>query len=319
MSEGSLVSIIVPVYMVEAFVEQAIESLVGQTYANIEIILVDDGSTDLCGQICDDWEKKDNRIRVIHQENAGLSSARNVGIEASSGEYLMFVDSDDFVESAYVEELYKAITTNQADMAIAGVTYLKQDGEQMLLRVTSVEQEIINRTNAMIRYETGGILQEAYTVVWNKIYRRELWEGVRFPEGKVYEDSFVMPKVFYMCEKVVLLNSCLYIYRKREGSITAQKKERYEHTYIEMMKQRENFYEEVGIKELKVIHQIHLYGVYDYFGKQTKTTRKVIQRKLRRCLLTGRYTTKIPLERRIKNIVASISLPLYQRLVNISR
>ena len=317
MEEQELVSIIVPVYRVEAFLNQAIESLVKQTYTNIEIILVDDGSPDKCGRICDIWREKDRRIQVIHQENAGLSAARNVGIDTSRGEYLMFVDSDDFVESTYVEDLYGAITACRADMAIGGVTYLKQDGARVPVRVTSMEQELIDRTNAMIRYETGGIVQEAYTVVWNKIYRKKLWEKIRFPEGKVYEDAFVMPKIFFSCEKIVLLSACLYVYRKREGSITAQKKEKYEQTYMEMMDQRACFYEEIGIKELKVIHQIHLYGVYAYFGKQTKMSRINIQKTLRKYLMTGRYATKLDLGRRVKNIVAGVSLPLYQKLVNI--
>lgn len=310
-----LVSIIVPVYKVEEYLDQAIASLVGQTYSDVEIILVDDGSPDNCGKMCDEWAKKDERIRVIHQENAGLSMARNAGIEASNGEYLLFVDSDDFVEDTYVEELYRAISENQADMAMTGVVCLKQDGSRSLRRVTDYKKEEINRLTALLRMEKSGERGEAYIVAWNKIYKRELWRTVRFPEGKIYEDAFVMPELYYACKKIVLTNSCLYVYRRREGSITAAQKEKYAHFHFEMLEHKGNFYEEIGIKELMMLHQIHLYGEYEYYRIQTRQTRKHIQKILRRYYFLKRYTTKIPFSRRVKNFIAVINLPLYHRVV----
>lgn len=310
-----MVSIIVPVYKVEEYLDEAIASLVGQTYSDIEIILVDDGSPDNCGKMCDEWAKKDERIRVIHQENAGLSMARNAGIEASNGAYLLFVDSDDFTEVTYVEELYSAISENQADMAIAGVVCLKKDGSRSLKRVTDFEKEEIDNLTAMLRMEKGGGEQEGYIVVWNKIYRRELWMSVRFPEGKIYEDNYVMPELYCACDKIVLINSCLYVYRRREGSITAEQKEKYSHFHFEMLEHKGNFYEKIGIKELMVLHQIHLYGEYEYYHMQTKETRERIQKKLRKYYFTKRYTTKIPFSRKVKDFMAVINVSLYHRVV----
>lgn len=315
MGEKGLVSVIVPVYKVEEYLDQAVESLVNQTYTDMEILLVDDGSPDRCGQICDEWAKKDKRIRVIHQKNAGISMARNVGIDASRGEYLLFVDSDDYVKNTYVEELYRAISANEADLAITGITYLRE-GEFSSLELTSKEQEVINSVTALVCFECGGDVREAYTVAWNKIYRREIWENIRFPKGKVYEDAFLMPGILSGCKKIVILKSCLYVYRKREGSITSQKSEAQARMLIEAMEQRERCYDEAGIKEVNVMYQIHLYGVYDYFGLMTKEVGKVIQRKLRKHLLTGRYTTPVSLGRKMKNILAAVSLPLYQKLAN---
>lgn len=312
-----LISIIVPVYKVELFLNQAVESLIKQTYSHIEIILVDDGSPDNCGRMCDEWAKRDCRVRVIHQENAGLSMARNAGIESSRGAYLMFVDSDDFVEPAYVETLYHAVVQSKADMAVSGVSYLNADGSCTTMEVATAEQETVDGVGAMILLEGGGSVRDAYTVVWNKIYRRELWEQIRFPKGKVYEDAFVMPSLFYSCQKVVLLKQCLYWYRKREGSITAEQKERYAHVFLEMMTERERFYEQTGIKELKVLHQIHLYWTRDYLQKQTKQTRRQIQRKLRGYYVKGSYTTRLSFGRRVKNFVAAVSLPLYHKLVKL--
>ncbi len=314
MNETGLISVIVPIYKVEEYLNDAVESLVRQTYSNMEIILVDDGSPDECGKMCDEWAKRDGRICVIHQKNKGLSAARNVGIEASRGEYLVFMDSDDYVEPTYVEKLYREAVRKQADMVICGVIYLNMDGSCSTQKVT-VQDKVLDGVPAMLLLEQGGVIQEAYTVVWNKIYRKNIWETLRFPEGKVYEDAFVMPEVFYSCKKVALINECLYVYRKREGSITAQKKEKYAPVYLEMMEQREKFYEKVGIKELIIQHQVHMYGTYDYFQMQTKETRKRIQKKLRRSYFGQRYATKLLFARRLKNLVAVISLPLYHRLV----
>lgn len=315
MKENALVSVIVPVYKVEAYLDQAVESLVNQTYTNIEIILIDDGSPDNCGAMCDAWAKKDSRVRVIHRENAGVAATRNVGLEASRGEYLVFVDSDDYVEPTCVEKLYYAVTNSQADMAVCGMTYLKRNGDCTDVEVTA-QDRVVDGKAAMLLLESAGNAREAYTAMCNKIYRRGLWDEIRFPVGKVYEDSFVLPEVFYLCKTVVLLKSCLYIYRKREGSITAQEKEKYATVYLEMMEWREQFYEKVGMKELLMLHHIHMYGTYEYLQMQTKATRRCVQKKIRKCYLMKHYTTKIPFSRRVKNLVAVVSLPLYHRLVD---
>lgn len=313
--EKALVSIIVPIYKVEQYLDEAIESLVRQTYSNIEIILVDDGSPDNCGKMCDEWAKKDGRIRVIHQQNAGISMARNVGIEASNGKYLMFVDSDDFVEVTCVEDLYSAISETNADMAVAGIVELKEDGSRSFIKATESEREEIDMLTALLRMEKSGQEKGAYIIVTNKIYRRELWDTLQFPEGKIYEDAFVMPEVYCMCNKIAVINSCVYIYRKREGSITAEKKEKYAHFHFEMLEHKERIYDKIGIKELVVLYQIHLYREYEYYHMDTKEIRKQIQKKLRKYFFSKRYTTKISFSRKVKNFMAVISLPMYHNII----
>lgn len=213
---NSKVSIIVPVYNVEPYVERCIKSLCGQEHKNLEIILVDDGSTDNSGNICDSWREKDKRISVIHKENGGQASARNAGIEIASGDYLCFVDSDDEVSPHYVSGLLNITLETGSDIAACQFQIFESahchfDAEEETI-------EVIDGREALRRMCTGTSV--SYVIVCNKLYRRDLFSEIRYPEGKIYEDEATVCKVYDLANKVVVTNRKLYGYFRREGSTT---------------------------------------------------------------------------------------------------
>ena len=214
-----LISIIIPVYKVEKYFNKCVESVVNQTYKNLEIILVDDGSPDNCPNMCEAWAKKDSRIKVIHRKNGGLSAARNSGIEVAKGEYFCFVDSDDYVAEDYVKSLYEALKSDNADMAICEVTEV--DEKYRTIDDTNSRQRLSNET------KTGLELLDlilpaktyAYVVAWNKLYKRELFNNLRYAEGKIHEDEFIIHRLFARCNRVAIIDKPLYYYLKRGDSI----------------------------------------------------------------------------------------------------
>ncbi|MGH4118119.1 glycosyltransferase [Clostridium sp.] len=228
-----LISIIVPIYKVETYIRKCVESITEQTYENIEIILVDDGSPDNCGIICEEYALKDKRIKVIHKENGGLSSARNVGLGVSSGEYIGFIDSDDFIESDMYESLYDALIEHSADISVCG-RYIVQGNRITSISDTEIPQ-VFTRREALAELvldEYSGMKNFA----WDKLYKSELFDNVRYPEGKCFEDIFTTYKLFAMCNKIVDIKSPKYYYLLREDSIcgTNSPRKRYDYYHANM-------------------------------------------------------------------------------------
>lgn len=224
-----LISIIVPVYQVKDYIEECVESLRAQTYKNLEILLVDDGSTDGSGVMCDEYTAKDSRVQVIHQENQGLSAARNAGLDRATGEYVAFVDSDDVVLPAYIEKLYALIRKYHAD--IATCAYIKCNaGEMERLKSESINavsvRNLCMSTNQMLR-QWHGRYKKWETVAWNKLYCRSVFEGnsgrdrIRFPVGRRHEDVLTSHLIVYNAQRIALTTQVLYLYRVRAGSIVA--------------------------------------------------------------------------------------------------
>lgn len=210
-----LISVIVPVYQVENYLNQCIESIIEQTYTNLEIILIDDGSNDNCPQICDDWSIKDKRIKVIHKKNGGLSDARNVGLDIAKGKYIAFIDSDDWVDSRYIELLYNSLINNVADISACSI--------QKVYDTDSVDPYNLN-PQLQLATPKEAIKDIIYdrrfkTVAWNKLYSKEILEGERFIVGKLHEDEFFSYKVLDKAQKLVFVDAPLYKYRQRSGSI----------------------------------------------------------------------------------------------------
>ncbi len=207
-----MISVIVPVYNVEPYLRQCLDSLVEQTFTDVEIILIDDGSVDGCPQICDAYREQDDRFVVFHTENRGLSAARNLGIDNARGEWIMFVDSDDWVEPGFCELPYRAALENRADLVIFDLTRIGFDGVDPRRKPLA-----------------GGVVSAQYAVdngyyaAWNKLYLRSLFETVRYPEGRVNEDIARTHRLVYKARRIVLLEEALYNYRNREGSITNRK------------------------------------------------------------------------------------------------
>ena len=218
--ERIAVSVIVPIYNTRPFLEECVRSILNQQFSEpFEVLLVDDGATDGCDVLCDELAAQDRRIRVFHQENQGLSGARNTGIDAARGRYYAFVDADDVVHPGYLQALYDGCETHDAYMAICAVEDVNEDGtsqdppEYTLPAETGVfvGKDLLNRF-----YAPNGTY---YTVAWNKLYRAEVWKLLHYPEGRLHEDDFVAHRLFWRCDKVVCLDAPLYNYRLRKGSI----------------------------------------------------------------------------------------------------
>lgn len=209
------ISIAVPVYKVEPYLRKCIDSLLAQTMREIEIILIDDGSPDRCPEICDEYARQDQRIKVIHQENRGLSAARNAAIAVASGEYIMFVDSDDWVEPDFCRIPYETAESKGADMVIFSCIRHKGD---------AFWKSQAGREGSMTRDEAMRLLfKKVRFTVWNKIYKKTLFSEISFPEGKNFEDLVVMPALIHRAESIYYINTPLYHYRFREGSVTSRK------------------------------------------------------------------------------------------------
>ena len=216
-----LISVIVPVYRVEKYLERCVKSILSQTYKNLEVILVDDGSPDQCPAICDACAEKDARVKVIHQENKGLSGARNAGIDAASGEYLAFVDSDDYVSPHFIEELYQLLQDTGCAIGQCRFSYVKGDG--------LVEES----DSAFCIYRGESLMEQLYgpeekatcfVVAWNKLYWAELFKetGIRYPEGRIHEDEATTYRLFHEAKKLAFLDRALYgYYTENGGSITS--------------------------------------------------------------------------------------------------
>lgn len=219
MFEIPLVSVIVPVYNVEQYLERCVNSILEQTYRNLEIFLVDDGSTDNSGYLCDDFEKKDNRIKVIHKKNGGLSDARNVALDSISGKWVTFIDSDDWIDENYISHLLELAMSNDCDISIATYMDVVEDSEQKRKRKSGY----IKMMDSMQALEN--LLYQRYftTAAWCKLFKTDLFSEIRFPTGKLYEDVETIYRVFCKSKYLVYSSEVLYYYFQRQSSIVRDK------------------------------------------------------------------------------------------------
>lgn len=215
------ISIIVPVYNVEKYLENCIESILNQTFKDFELILVDDGSTDNSGKICDIYEKKDSRIKVIHKNNEGLSSARNTGLDIACGKYVGFVDSDDSIHPKMYEVLYNLIEKYKSDISCCNYKYTydisNQNHEELNLNEV-IEMSNIEAIEKLYDKDLGVRL----VVAWNKLYNKRLFDNIRYKVGRLHEDEFMAHRILYNCKKITYVDNELYYYLQREGSIMSQ-------------------------------------------------------------------------------------------------
>lgn len=210
-----LISVIIPVYNVEKYLDECIDSIVNQTYSNLEIILVDDGSSDSSGEICDAWEKRDTRIQVIHKPNGGQAEARNRGVKTARGEYIVFVDSDDRVHCEYVEYLYNLINCNKADIAICEIQMLMPNKRIINHYADDGKVCLFNQERAL--YELFS--EKCYSCSpCAKIFPRKIFDEILFPEKRIFEDLGTMYKIILKADKIVFGQRALYEYYRRENS-----------------------------------------------------------------------------------------------------
>ena len=213
-----LISVIVPVYKVEAYLDRCVASIVNQTYRNLEIILVDDGSPDNCGVMCDAWAERDSRIKVIHKENGGLSDARNAGMAVASGEYIGFVDSDDYIAELMYELLLERMLRDGSDIAACGVEMVFEDGTPSR-PLTRSGETLLGKEEAL-----AAVIRESWLKqpVWYKLYKADKIQGLLFPVGKYHEDVYWTWQAVARAEKVSVLDMPCYFYLQRSGSIMGE-------------------------------------------------------------------------------------------------
>jgi len=247
-----MISVIVPIYNVEKYLSKCIESIINQTYKDLEIILVNDGSLDNCPRICDEYAKKDNRIKVIHKENGGVSTARNIGLDKALGDYIFFVDSDDYLDLRMIEVLYNNMKKYKADISMCN--YIRVDNYDVKVSNNEEQIEIYSNIQALNRlYKDTYTFHEDYALFiapWNKLYKKELFDNLRYPIGKIYEDGATIYKVLYKSNKIVHTNQILYYYYQSPNSISRKKFDKTRLDRLDAFKGQMEFYKDKGLNEL---------------------------------------------------------------------
>ncbi len=318
---NDLISIIVPIYNVEKYLKKCVESICNQTYQNLEIILVDDGSPDKCGEICDGYAKADKRIKVIHKKNGGLSSARNAGLDIAKGEYISFIDSDDYIASDFIEKLYLLCIKNDADIAECGFTKFQDK-----IKIEKLDEDIKIYTSKEMQTRMYSNNYVGTTVVWNKLYKKYIYNDLRFPIGKINEDEFCTYKALYNCNKnIVVTNKALYYYRYNPSSIMGKKFDLKRLDALEAFDERKRFYEERNEAEL-YMETLKKYGelLRYYYGviKENIDESEDILRKLYNNVKDNYKELKkcknVSIGCKIKNLVFIIHPNIYLCLKNIN-
>ena len=283
-----LISIIVPVYNVEKYVEKCINSIINQTYKNLQIILVDDGSKDNSGKICDEFKLKDNRIEVIHKNNGGLSDARNAGLKLAKGDYIGFVDSDDYIEADMYETLYNLIKKNNSDISIVSF-YEMYNGKVIGVR----------KSNELLEFSKIEAIKELLidtriqSYAWNKLFKKSLFENIEFPTNKNFEDIATTLLLFEKANKVTLLEEPKYYYLRRDDSIIGDRNFKTYKDYLDVIYDKyiylDGKYQELDLYNCYnyIINMIWVYTiivafdleeVYVFFEKQFDLFIKIINK-----------------------------------------
>ncbi len=247
-----MISVIVPVYNVEKYLERCIDSILKQTYSDLEILLIDDGSSDNSGKICDEYAKKDNRIKVIHKKNGGISDVRNVGIENAKGDYIGFVDSDDYIADDMFETLYKLSNENNADISIVSF-YEMYNGKLIGVR----DDKTLTKMDKQEALKELLIDTNIQSYMWNKLFKKELFDNLRFPLGKNFEDIATVLLIFERANKVVLLQDPKYYYLRRDDSIVGHRTNKTYLDYLEVVYDKYLYLKDKYPK-------IEVYNAYNY-------------------------------------------------------
>lgn len=254
MSEKPLITVIIPVYEVEKYLRRAVDSVLRQTYKNLEIILVDDGSKDGCPAICDEYASREARVRTIHKENGGLSDARNAGIDVAGGDYIAFLDSDDYYAPFFIEVLYDEICRTGAEVALCKYevtdALLPSGGPDFSAvkdnyRKGQYSCEVFGRRQMLLNQYDALCTDATYFIVaWNKLYKASLWKGVRFPKGKIHEDEATIYRIFDRIQTGVYIKIPMYAYFSAPGSITRGKFRKERLQWFDALDERIDFFRE---------------------------------------------------------------------------
>lgn len=289
-----LISVIIPVYNIEKYIFKCLSSVASQKYTNLEIIVVDDGSTDNSGEICDMFAAGDNRIKIIHQKNAGLSAARNAGIDASKGEYIGFIDGDDYIDKMMYYEMIHIIEQNDADMVICDYESVDENGN-VLTKQAYLNEKIISGKEGLELLQVKGWAD--YVVVFNKLYKRKLFNDLRFVTGIINEDTEIAHKIFSKCKKIAITDKRFCYYVKRKGSITNSALSVRNLDVIEALCNRFEFYEKNDYTEFlndTFVIIRDLYEIRKYIATSTHNDKNRIKEidKMVKAVYNSRYVSK---------------------------
>lgn len=287
----SLISVIVPIYNVEDYLDRCVDSIINQTYKNLEIILVDDGSPDNCPKMCDDYAKKDSRIKVVHKKNGGLSDARNAGMKVATGEYVSFIDSDDYISLDFYETLLQTIVDNDSDIVECSVVKFYEDNN------FDEYSDDLKVTNYDTLYALDGLINENpfKQHVWNKLYKSSVALDIPYAVGKLNEDEFWTYQVFGKAKKVTRINKTMYYYFQRGSSIMGNG---YNIKRLDALEGKMNrqAYIEKNFSTLATKAKVDLYGscIFAYqsvlkfmSGKDKKKAGRIIKDYKNKCKLTN--------------------------------
>ena len=312
-----LISVIIPVYKVEKYLCRCVDSVLEQTYTNMEIILVDDGSPDNCPVMCDEYARQDSRVKVIHQENAGLSGARNAGIDMAQGQWLAFVDSDDYLAADFLERLYQACVNTGSSLSVCRWEYVR--GETIPEHGTGETRVYTGREMLANLYVPDGAY---FVVAWNKLYRKELFEDIRYPLGRIHEDEATTYRIYDKVKKAAYVDRSLYGYFVTPVSITRGFNPK-RMDWVTAVAERLDFFEQKGYTELMVpgLQALADGSIDIWFGlrdqlpgseKQQEEIRTLIREGLRRVKKYG----KLPLRTEIGYRLFLTWPGLYRKLLN---
>lgn len=312
--DSPCISVIVPVYNVEKYLNKCIDSILSQKLSNYELLLIDDGSTDSSSEICKTFALQDHRIKYFRKENGGLSDARNFGIERAVAKYIVFIDSDDYIDSDYLVSLYTAIVNNDADVAMCGFKFVN-DKYDLIDRVSvsdfEEDKKVISGKNLLRNvFKKNG---HVFVVVWNKIYKRKLFDTVKFEKGRLYEDEYINFKLFWNVQKIALVDKQNYNYVQRNGSIKNSKISKKKIIDIfEIYQRRMEFYK---LKDDNLYHLANvayrklLLRIYYDFIHTFPSLKKSVQIKYRKLKKIDSYAIKIDFWM-LQDWLAYVSLPL---------
>ena len=262
-NEKYKISVIVPVFRVEKYLRRCVDSIINQTYKNLEIILVDDGSDDGCPEICDRYKNIDDRIIVIHQKNGGLSKARNSGLDIASGDIISLVDSDDYINRYMYEYMIRYFDSPENDIVMCDFEYAYEDGTDDRINNVNNEADVsyISGIKAQYKILKNYDTQVKYTVAWNKLYRKSLFEGIRYPNGRIYEDEARTHRLLYKAKKIVYIKYPYYFYFQRKDSIVSSRISKKNLQLIDAYSDKLNFYRknrENTLWNLQARHAMHM-------------------------------------------------------------
>ena len=276
----SEISIIVPVYNVEQYLENCIESILNQTFKDFELILVDDGSTDNSGKICDIYEKKDSRIKVIHKNNGGLSSARNAGLDIACGKYIGFVDSDDSIHPRMYEILYDLIKKYESDISCCNYKKIYDIFKDEYENVNSLEVIEMSNIEAIKNLYDKGIGVKL-VIACNKLYRKNLFDNIRYKVGRIHEDEFMAHRILYNSKKITYVDNELYYYLQREGSTMSKKSYKRKVDALLSKSDRMRFCNKVGLTSMSdnicKIYEFDFFNLYKEFSKRDDCDKRFLK------------------------------------------